>query len=285
MPNCLRHLLARLVPIAGSAALAIALVTGFGPSAFAFDCLTTKPAAARGHWHTQVVAGKTCWFGYDWRSFLAKSKAQAEPSTAQPEPSTAQPELSAAQTEPAAAQAQPSPVTNTEPQQSPDPVASPVETTNTEQPQDPPGLRPATATEAAALINSISLEFEPAPSANPAPPNLPPKAPPEAHAQSRDTGDWLIAFGEFAIIGGMLAMFIKQIRRRRAAKRLRPHSEFVPVSLRFAPPLQPSDSADGQSPTRPPWATASTAGAETLPSAWSAADGSESYATDDVGYR
>ncbi len=241
--------------------LALALVIGSGASALAFDCLTAKPEGARGHWHTQVVAGKTCWFGYDWRSFLAKSKAQAEPSAVQAEPSTAQ-------AEPAAAQPEPPPVTKTEPQQSPDPAASPAETTGAEQPQDPPGLRPATAAEAAALINSISLEFEPAPPANPAPVKSLPKAPPEGHAQSRDTGDWLIAFGEFAIIGGMLAMLIKQIRRRRLAKAPRPNLEFAPVSLRFAPPLQPADSADGPSLRRPPWATAlSSAETETLPSA------------------
>jgi hypothetical protein len=72
--------------------------------------------------------------------------------------------------------------------------------------------------------------------------------------------DWLIAFGELAIIGGVLAMVVKRLRRRRA--------EFLSVSLVFAPPLQPSDSADRQPPTRPPWAAAmGSARAETLPSA------------------
>jgi hypothetical protein len=115
------------------------------------------------------------------------------------------------------------------------------------------------------LINSISLEFEPAPP--PANPKLL-KSPPNAHAQSHGIGDWLIAFGELAIIGGVLATLIKQFRRRQVAKRQQPQPEFLPVSLPFAPPLQPSGSADGQPLTQPPWATAArSVWPETVPSA------------------
>jgi hypothetical protein len=230
--------------------LAIALVIGTGASALAFDCLTSKPAGARGYWHSQAVAGKTCWFGADWRSFLAKSKAQAEP---------------------AAAQAAPAPVAKSEPKTEPQPPAdvtpAPGETTDAEQAEDPPGLRQATPAEAAALINSISLDFEPAAPAAPQPAKAPPKAAPEAHAQSHNTGDWLITFGEIAIFGGVLATLIRLFRRRRAMKEQRPQPQFVPVSLRFAPPLQPGISADVQSPRQAPWATAMTsARRETLPS-------------------
>jgi hypothetical protein len=219
--------------------LAVTLVIGSGASALAFDCLTSKPAGARGYWHSQAVAGKTCWFGADWRSFLAKSKAQAEPAAAQPEPS---------------------PVAKSEPKTEPQPPAevapSSTETMDAEQSQDSPGLRQATPTEAAALINSISLDFEPAPSAAPRPAKAVPKTAPEAHAQSHNTGDWLITFGELAILGGVLATFIRQFRRRRAMKEQRAAPQFVPVSLRFAPPLQPGISADAQSPRQAPWATA-----------------------------
>jgi hypothetical protein len=213
--------------------LAIALVFGSGLSAFAFDCLTSKPSGARGHWHTQSVAGKICWFGADWRSFLAKEKAQAEP----------------------AAQAEPSPATKSEPQPADDATPSPPVTTDAEPSQDPPGLRPATPAEAAALINSISLELEPAP-----PPTLPrnpepPKAPPSAHAQSDGMSDWLIAFGELAIIGGVLATLFKQFRRRRVAK-AQQQPQPLPINLPFAPPLQPTASEYGQPPRRPPWAPA-----------------------------
>ena len=231
--------------------LAITLVTGSGASALAFDCLTSKPEGARGHWHTQTVAGKICWFGADWRSFLAKSKAQAEPDAAQPEPSSV-------------AKSEPKP----DPQSQTDVTPSPAETAEAEQPEDPPGLRAATPAEAAALINSISLDFEPAPAAAPQPPKLLPKAAPEANAQSHATGDWLITFGELAIIGGVLATLIRQFRRRRAMNARRPQPEFVPVSLAFAPPLQPGISADAQAPRQAPWATAMrSAETETLPSA------------------
>jgi hypothetical protein len=172
--------------------LALALVIGSGASALAFDCLTSKPEGARGYWHTQAVAGKTCWFGADWRSFLAKSKAQAQPSAAQVEPAPV-------------ATSEPKSEPKSEPQPSADVMSSPVETTDAEQPQDLPGLRQATPVEAAALINSISLDFEPAAPAAPQPAKPSLKAAPETHAQSHNTGDWLITFGELAIIGGVLA--------------------------------------------------------------------------------
>jgi hypothetical protein len=230
--------------------LALALVIGSGASALAFDCLTSKPPGARGYWHSQAVAGKTCWFGADWRSFLAKSKAQ---------------------TEPAAAQADPAPVAKSEPKTEPqapaDVTSSPAETTDAEQPQDLPGLRQATPVEAAALINSISLDFEPAAPAatQPAKPSL--KAAPETHAaQTHNTGDWLITFGELAILGGVLATFIRQFRRRHAMKAQRPQPGFAPVSLHFAPPLQPGIRADEQQ--QVPWATAlNSTRRETVPSA------------------
>lgn len=235
--------------------LALALVIGSGVSALAFDCLTSKPEGARGYWHSQAVAGKTCWFGADWRSFLAKSKAQAQPSAAQGEPAPV-------------ATSEPKSEPKSEPQPSADVMSSPVETTDAEQPQDLPGLRQATPVEAAALINSISLDFEPAAPAAPQPAKPSLKAAPETHAQSHNTGDWLITFGELAIIGGVLATLIRQFRRRRAMKAQRLQPQFVPVSLRFAPPLQPGISADVQSPRQAPWVTAlNSARRETVPSA------------------
>jgi hypothetical protein len=228
--------------------LAVTLVIGSGAGALAFDCLTSKPAGARGYWHSQSVAGKTCWFGADWRSFLATSKAQAQPSAAQAEPARA-------------AKSEPASEPDTEPKSESQPPAamtpSAAESTDAEQPQDPPGLRQATPAEAAALINSISLDFEPAAPAAPPPAKSQLKAAPEAHvAQSHNTGDWLITFGELAIIGGVLATLIRQFRRRRAMKAQRAQPQFMPVSLRFAPPLQPGISDDVQSPRQVPWATA-----------------------------
>jgi hypothetical protein len=223
--------------------LALAMVIGSGVSALAFDCLTSKPAGARGYWHSQPVAGKTCWFGAEWRSFLAKSKAQAEPAAAQAEPAPV-------------AKSAPKGEPKTEPQPAADVTPAPAGTTDAEEPQDPPGLRQATPTEAAAMINSISLYFEPAAPAAPQPAKSAPKAAPEAHAQSHNMGDWLITFGELAIIGGLLATLIRVFRRRRAMKEQRPQPQFMPVSLRFAPPLQPGISADAQPPQQAAWATA-----------------------------
>jgi hypothetical protein len=244
--NCSRHFLA-------PTCVAIALVVGSGASALAFDCLTSKPAGARGYWHSQPVAGKTCWFGADWRSFLAKSKAQTEPAAAQAEPMPA---------------AKPAPMAKSEPKSEPQPQAeatpAPAETADAEGVQDPPGLRQATPSEAAALINSISLDFEPATPvaskpAKSAPPaaKSAPQAAPDAQAQSHNTGDWLITFGELAILGGVLATLIRLFRRRRAMKAQPAQPQLMPMSLRFAPPLQPGIGADDQlAPLQAPWATA-----------------------------
>src|SRR5262245_42255059 len=130
------------------------LMLSTGRAAAAFDCLAYKPEGARGHWHAEVVAGKICWFGANWRSFLPK-KPQAESSAASNKKG-AEPK---AVREPAAEAA---------PKPSAEPTPLPNETMERE-PEDLPGLRQATPTEAAALINAISLEFEPAALAVPGP--------------------------------------------------------------------------------------------------------------------
>ena len=58
--------------------IATVLVITLGQRAWALDCLAYKPAGARGQWHADVVAGKICWYGPNWRSFLPKPKLQAE---------------------------------------------------------------------------------------------------------------------------------------------------------------------------------------------------------------
>jgi hypothetical protein len=116
------------------------------------------------------------------------------------------------------------------------------------------------------LINSISLDFEPVAPAAPKPAKSAPKAAPEARAQSHNMGDWLITFGELAILGGALATLIRVFRRRRAMKAQPAQPGLVPVSLRFAPPLQPGISADAEPPGRPAWATTTrSAQRETIP--------------------
>jgi hypothetical protein len=233
--------------------LALALVIGSGASALAFDCLTSKPEGARGYWHSQPVAGKICWFGADWRSFLAKAKAKGQPAADEAEP-------------PPAAKSDAKAEAKAQPQPPPELTPAPAATTEPEEAQDLPGLRQATPTEAAALINSISLDFEPATPVAPRPIKAAPKAAPETQVQSHSTGDWLITFGEFAIFGGLLATLVRVFRRRRAMKEQGSQPQFMPVSLRYAPPLQPGIGADAQSPRQTAWATAMRSSeAETLP--------------------
>ena len=61
-----------------AALIAAVLILSFGQRASALDCLAYKPAGARGQWHADVVAGKICWYGPNWRSFLPKPKLQSE---------------------------------------------------------------------------------------------------------------------------------------------------------------------------------------------------------------
>jgi hypothetical protein len=58
--------------------LALVLITTLGGSALAFDCLAYKPERGQGQWHADVVSGKICWTGPNWRSFLPKPKARVE---------------------------------------------------------------------------------------------------------------------------------------------------------------------------------------------------------------
>ena len=54
------------------------LIVSMTGHASAFDCLAYKPERAVGQWHAEVISGKICWQGPNWRSFLPKSKARVE---------------------------------------------------------------------------------------------------------------------------------------------------------------------------------------------------------------
>ena len=58
--------------------LAIACTISMTGRSLAFDCLAYKPERAQGQWHADVVSGKICWYGPNWRSFLPKPKARVE---------------------------------------------------------------------------------------------------------------------------------------------------------------------------------------------------------------
>jgi hypothetical protein len=190
--------------------LAIVLMIGFSQSASAFDCLAYKPVGARGQWHADVVVGKICWYGPNWRSFLPKPKLRVENSSA----TNNKPELSAGST------------------------SLPAAVTNAETQPDLPALRKATPTEAAALINAISLEFDPAP-----PPAVP--TPPKPVVKRHGLTEIAIIFGALAIGGVAGAMVAYRRRQRRVIiggdaepKGKQRRLERLPVSPPIAP-LQP----------------------------------------------
>jgi hypothetical protein len=199
--------------------LAIFFAVCAGQSALALDCLKYKPVGARGDWHADVVAGKICWFGPNWRAFLPKPKVRVEDAKAV----TDGPGATARPGRPA--------------QPAPSPVAA------SDAPPDLNALRKATPAEAAALINAISLEFDPAPSDPPPPP------PASAPKGGTMTGIIIVAWG-LAICGLAAAMIIYIRRLRRAKQRIaigtvqqpsRPEQprRQLAVTPRTAPPLQP----------------------------------------------
>jgi hypothetical protein len=56
------------------------LMVSMAERALALDCLAYKPERAQGQWHADVVSGKICWYGPNWRSFLPKPKTRMESS-------------------------------------------------------------------------------------------------------------------------------------------------------------------------------------------------------------
>lgn len=197
--------------------LAIFFAVCAGQSALALDCLKYKPVGARGDWHADVVAGKICWFGPNWRAFLPKPKVRMEDAKAvtDGQGATARPERPA--------------------QPAPSPVAE------SDAPPDLNALRKATPAEAEALINAISLEFDPAPS------DVPPPAPEPKGGTV--TGIIIVACG--LAIFGLAAATIIYIRRLRRAKlriaigtvqqpsRAEQPRRQLAVTPSTAPPLQP----------------------------------------------
>jgi hypothetical protein len=218
--------------------LALLLIVSVGRSASAFDCLAYKPEGARGQWHAEVIAGKICWIGANWRSFLPKPKARGDNSGA----------------------ANSKPDTQVVNRKSEVPVEStatslPNEAVEMESPQDSPGLRKATRAETAAFTervvdhedasqirsNAPSVEFGPAPD-------------PAATDISRESiiGDLLIAFSVTALATGALATLIMRDPSQQVivyAEKEQQQVEHQPVDFGLAPPLQPDDADAHQSAT------------------------------------
>jgi hypothetical protein len=175
---------------AAATLIAIMVVISIGSSASAFDCLAYKPAGAQGQWHAEVVAGKICWYGANWRSFLPKPKPRVESSHA----ANGRPEIVTAPSDRSAA---------------PTPLS--VGATDAERPRDVPALRAATPAEAAALINAVSLEFD----------SVEPEPIVEQHEpyDKRHMTGMIIALGALAIGGLALAIVIYKRGKRRAKQR------------------------------------------------------------------
>ena len=70
MPSFAVWLGSRVIPTS----LALALTISITERALAVDCLAYKPDRAQGEWHADVVSGKICWYGPNWRSFLPRPK-------------------------------------------------------------------------------------------------------------------------------------------------------------------------------------------------------------------
>ena len=209
--------------------LAIFLTLTLSKSAAAFDCLAYKPEGARGQWHAEVVAGKICWFGANWRSFLPK-KTRAEGSTV---PNKGRVEPTAVPERPA----EPTPV--------------PDEAGKVKEPEELPGLRQATPTEAAALINAISLEFEPAPTAVP--------DARDATVVPQGMTEVIIMFSALAIIAFVFATIFYKRRKRRTVQQLVSETDETEqqlverVPLSSAPPIQPGAADEHQLVNVPCW--------------------------------
>jgi hypothetical protein len=205
------------------------LLVSFSGSAAAFDCLSYKPEGARGQWHAEVVAGKICWFGANWRSFLPK-KARTEGS-ALPNKRPADPKVIS--------------------EQPAEPTPAPAKAMEVKDPGDSSGLRQATPTEAAALINAVSLEFEPPPPAVP--------DPPDATVVAEGITELIVIFGVLAISAFVLATLIYKRGKRHTVEQLISETDgteqelvqSVPTSS--APPLQPSAVNEHQLTNVPSW--------------------------------
>jgi hypothetical protein len=212
---------------------AILLTLTLSTSAMALDCLAYKPEGARGNWHADVVAGKICWFGPNWRSFLPKPKVRAENSSASKNEGGVPTDI---------------------PPRAADPAPSPVKATEAERPQDSHGLRQATPIEAEAFINAISSEWDPGP------PDIP--DPPRSTVERHDVIETILLFifSTLAIGGVAFATIIGKRRARRAEQRLgfsagaeRQPPESSPVSIPVAPSLQPCAVEGPQPVTVPSW--------------------------------
>ncbi len=212
--------------------------------ASAFDCLAYKPERAQGQWHADVVSGKICWYGPNWRSFLPKPKSRVENlqvTNRKPvqfvdrSPSQVEKSKDSVQVANDETDAQ---VENGKPEMSDDSKPLATETVETQKTEESSGIRAATPAEAAAFTNSVSLEFTPVPTKNSSPAEVSPQS---------NVGDLLIALTVVAVATVGLAALILKAGRQHVDSEPDPDPgefEFLPVVAASAPPLQ-ANSDDG----------------------------------------
>ena len=153
----------RVIP----ASLALTLTISITERALAVDCLAYKPDRAQGEWHADVVSGKICWYGPNWRSFLPRPKSRAENSRVTKRKPVAQLAGSPTQVGKAKDSVQAGNdkidvhVENDKPEISANSEPSTRETVDTEKTYELSGIREATSAEAAAFTNAVSLKFTP----------------------------------------------------------------------------------------------------------------------------
>jgi hypothetical protein len=220
--------------------LVMALTISVTERALAFDCLAYKPERAQGQWHADVVSGKICWYGPNWRSFLPKPKARAENShvtNSKPvtqlvnrEPIQVEKSNDSIQADNSKTDAQ---VENGKPEISADSKLLPTEAVDSTKTEEFSGLREATPAETAAFTNAVSLEFTHGSAKNSNPAEVTPQT---------NILDLLIALTVVALGTVALAALFLKAGKTQAEFESDPEPEpleFVPVDDDLAPPLQP----------------------------------------------
>ena len=240
---------------------AMVLILSMTEHALAFDCLAYKPERAQGQWHADVVSGKICWYGPNWRSFLPKAKARVESSqrsnskpkieavNRKPDTQVVKTELESSKPDVQIENSKPDTqvvkienskpdvrIENSKPEITAVPTSPLAEAVDLDKAQDSSGLRKPTSAEAAEFTNAASLEFKPEPAV------LSP-AQPEMTSEPQSMTDLLVAFSIIALgtiglvtlimrSGSKQGVFYTDLEEQQL--------EYTPVDDELAPPLQPN---------------------------------------------
>ena len=226
---------------------AMVLMMSMAERASALDCLAYRPEKAQGQWHADVVAGKICWYGPNWRSFLPKPKARAESShvtnrkpvtqLVNREPVQVDKSSDSVKADNGKTDAQ---VENGKPEISTDSKPLPTEAVDRKKAEELSGLREATPAEAAVFTNAVSLKFTPALTKN--------SEGAEVTPQSNILGLFIALT---VVVLGTAALVMLILKHGRRPEYFEPDleeaaCEQVPVDVEFTPPLQPNSDDEHQ---------------------------------------